>query len=315
VLARRPLAAGLLAGLTTFARPELGLLLVAGGIVLTLEPERRPEALRFLAAAFTTAAALLVLLRPPIVLAPETTAIACAGAIAAAAIALLAPARLAVVAGLALLVGCAARFPALTHLALHEPWLSGACAAGLVLSWRTRAAAVLSVALAVLAIAYDTRNGASSRYLVELLPLAAAAAAIGGARAAGRARRVAVAVAAGAAVVLAATAAAAPAPGPDTFTTIARELPRSGTPLVTAAPDAYGYLLSPRPVRSLAAGAQGLLLFDGSARAYDPGLGYRGRLVARLAAGDGFIDPSGRVDRTPALLVRGRVLDSGAGRS
>ena len=56
-------------------------------------------------------------------------------------------------------------------------------------------------------------------------------------------------------------------------------------------------------------GARGLVLLDGAQRAYDPGLGARGRTVARLPAE--FLRPDGRLDESPAVLVRGAVASRG----
>jgi hypothetical protein len=55
-------------------------------------------------------------------------------------------------------------------------------------------------------------------------------------------------------------------------------------------------------------GAQGLVLIDAAARAYEPELRASGTLVARIPAPAGFLRPDGRVDRGPALLYRGRVV-------
>jgi hypothetical protein len=144
------------------------------------------------------------------------------------------------------------------------------------------------------------KNGSNARYAAELLPLAALGASLG--FVAVPRRRLAV-VAAGAAVAAVAFAAAPPTPARDSFHTIARELPDSNRPLVTAAADAYGFLLYPRPVRWLRPGARGLVLLDGAARAYEPDAKARGPVVARLYSGNGFLRPDGRIDRLPALLV------------
>jgi hypothetical protein len=84
---------------------------------------------------------------------------------------------------------------------------------------------------------------------------------------------------------------------------VASQLSDSGRPLVTAAADAYGFLLYPRPVRWLRPGSRGLVLVDGAARAYEPEAKVRGPVVARLRSGNGFLRPDGRIDRLPALLV------------
>lgn len=311
-LAGRARVCGVVAALAAFARPELGLLLVAAGVVLASRPRHRLAALRFLTAAFATAALVLALLRPPLVLEPGQVGLAALGAIAAAAIALLAPPRLGVVVGLAAMAVAAARDTALGQLAVHDLPISLACLTGLLVARRERAAGVVSMALGSLALIYDWKNGASTRYVVELLPLAAIGAAIGASALAASRLRPLLLPAAAAAVGLVASTAPAPAPGPDMFGTIARELPRSGRAIVTAAPDAYGFLLYPRPVRALQPGASGLLLDDAVARAYEPQISFHGRVVARLSPGNGFLDPSGRTDLAPALLVAGIARERAA---
>ena len=145
--------------------------------------------------------------------------------------------------------------------------------------------------------AYLVKNGESARYLTEMLPVAAIAASMLGARAL-----------VGAAALVLATSAPASV-GPDPFLPIARGLPPDGEPLVTAAPDAYGLLVSGRAVRFMRPGARGLVLLDGAQRAYEPGVEARGRTVARLPAE--FLRPDGRLDESPAVLVRGAVASRG----
>src|SRR5204862_283085 len=77
----------------------------------------------------------------------------------------------------------------------------------------------------------------------------------------------------------------------DVFHELAPAL-RSGGPLVTAAPDAYGVLLS-RPVRFLRPGARGLIVLDAAQRAYQPHVEYRGTIVFSLADRRGFVRPDG----------------------
>jgi hypothetical protein len=95
----------------------------------------------------------------------------------------------------------------------------------------------------------------------------------------------------------------------DTFATLAGPLSRApaGT-LVSAAPDAYGYLLPDRAQRTLRAGARGLILLDAAQRAYAPGLTACGTVVATLAAPAGFTRPDGTLDAAPAVLVHGEAV-------
>jgi hypothetical protein len=98
---------------------------------------------------------------------------------------------------------------------------------------------------------------------------------------------------------------------PDTFATLAPQLAKAPAgALISAAPDAYGFLLPGRPQRSLRPGARGLILLDGAQRAYAPGLDARGALIAKLTAPQGFQRPDGTIDTAPALLIRGVVTEA-----
>ena len=61
---------------------------------------------------------------------------------------------------------------------------------------------------------------------------------------------------------------------------IERAIPR-GDVLLTAAPDAYGFLLPGERVQALRAGKRGYVLLDAAQRAYAPRIGARGRVVTR----------------------------------
>ena len=174
-------------------------------------------------------------------------------------------------------------------------------------------------AILLLGATYVYRNAGSERYLSELLPIAAVAAgfavapALSPARAPEpRARRLhglwrpLLPVAA-----IGLTLVITPPRPPlalDTFAALAGPLAQApaGT-LVSAAPDAYGFLLPDRPQQALRPGVRGLILLDGAQRAYDPALGARGVVVARLSAPDGFERPDGSLDTAPVLLIRGVV--------
>ncbi len=137
-----------------------------------------------------------------------------------------------------------------------------------------------------------------------LLPALAVVAGLG----LGRLRPVLLAGAAGLALACALQG-SVPSFGPDAFPGIASRLEHAPPgPLVTAAPDAYGALLSDRAVRVMRPGATGLVLVDGPARLYEPGLRVAGRLVGEIPAGPGFLRPDGRVDDDPVLLYRGTVV-------
>jgi hypothetical protein len=310
-LSHRPRTAGLLAGLTLFARPELGLLLLAGGVVLMLRAPVRDRALGFLTAFLFTAAAVLALLRPPLQLVPSEVALACGGALGAAAVALLAPPTAGVAVGLGALTLAASRGTAIGQLAVHDPAVVLLFVLALVAARSCRAASVVAVAAGALALAFELRNGGSSRYMAELVPLAAIGAAVGLRRAAASVLPIAAATAAVAGLVALAATSPAPAPGPDMFGAVARGIPDTGRPIATSAADAYGFLLAPRSIRSLGTDSRGLLLVDATTRAYEPWIVVRGRVVARIPAGNGFLDPSGRLDLAPAVLVDGAARGNG----
>ena len=164
----------------------------------------------------------------------------------------------------------------------------------------------LSLPLAVL---YWVKNPGLERYVAQLVPELALVAALG-LGTLGRAR-LAVATAASALVTAGIALSSQPVIGVDSFQELAPALERAPAgPLVTATPDAYGFLLPERPVRRLQAGAEGLVLLDGAARAYAPGVRVEGKLLRRIPVLTGFRRPDGAVDRRPALLYRGRVASS-----
>jgi hypothetical protein len=120
-----------------------------------------------------------------------------------------------------------------------------------------------------------------------------------------------------AAVALSLTVALSVAPArlaPDPFASLALQLSHApqGT-LVSAAPDAYGFLLPERPEQSLRPGRRGLILLDAAQRTYQPGLSARGAIVAHLSVPHGFRQPNGTLDTGPAVLVRGVVTPAAAG--
>jgi hypothetical protein len=314
-LCRRPVTGGLLAGLCVAARPELAALWFGAALAAAAAPRLRRDAVLGSAAALTVLAGVIGLLRPP--LASSTLLLLAAGAALGCLVgaALVLAGRSSVracggsAAGLGLLLAFAiVRGSGWSDLARHDWALLTLAGAGLLVAGRSpssRAAALRIAALTLaLGVVYWWKNPGSERYVAVLLPALAVLAGLGLSR-----LRPGV-LAGAAALALAGTLAASmPDVGPDSFSAIAGRLEHApaGT-LVTAAPDAYGVLLPGRAVRVMRPGAAGLVLVDGAARAYEPGLRVSGRLVARIAAGPGFLRPDGRLDDAPALLYRGRVL-------
>jgi hypothetical protein len=178
-----------------------------------------------------------------------------------------------------------------------------------LLARRARSTAIRIVVLSLPLVAlYWVKNPGLDRYVAQLVPELALLAAVG-LGTLGRAR-LAVATAAAALATAGVALSSQPSIGVDSFQELAPVLEGgpAGT-LVTAAPDAYGLLLPERPIRRLRIGAEGLVLLDAAARAYAPGLQVDGKLLRRIPVITGFLRPDGRIDRDPALLYRGRVVE------
>jgi hypothetical protein len=314
LLYRRPIVGGLLAGLAVTARPELFALALAAALAGGISPRRRREAILGSTTALMTIAVIVGVLRPPIsshtvVLLGAESVLGCAGAATLATAGLISK-RKAVALAIALdaLLVCAIVLGHGWGSAARRDWpLLVLAGLGLVVSvsrQRTRANALRLVTfMTVAALAYWWKNPGSERYVAILLPGFALLAGVG----IGRLRPM--ALAAAAALALAGAVLSPPHPtGLDTFQGVAQHL-EHGPPgtLVTAAPDAYGVLLPGRAVRAMRAGARGLILIDGAARAFEPRLVVSGRLVRRIPIDAGFVRPDGSVDDAPALLYRGVV--------
>jgi hypothetical protein len=323
---RRWRLGGALAGACIAARPEFALIaFVAAALAATRPSARRPLASAG-AAAVVSLGAVLAVVRPPVAL-PEAQLLvqgaAAAAVMAALLVIVLRRPRVTPAVGLAATaVALVAARPAWSAAGggttlLHTEWpllTAGLC--GLLLALLGRAlrfpAAAVAVGAALLALVYHAKNPELARYAAVLLPLLALGVAFGVAElmSAHRGRLTAAVVPAAATVALALALALAPQPrvGPDPFVGIARQLGSgSATPLVTAAPDAYGFLLAPRPVTSLRAGRAGLVLLDGAQRAYAPDVRVEGVEVARLSSTGFLLRLDRSVDRRPAILARGIV--------
>src|SRR5262249_5080597 len=251
VLYERPVLAGALAGAAATTRPELWLpvfAITAGGLAT---PRHRDATLR--AATGTLAARSIVLLavRPPIAAPPiELVGL---GAVAAGATAV-------VVASAerwwALPITAAVAAPAIGTSPAAIAWMRTEwpevvlATAAIVLGIRSREhrrlLAPIVAVIASLALVYHVKNGGLERYLALLVPLVCVAAGIGIAL---LPRIRASAIVAGATALAVALLAGRPATGHDAFALLAPKLTDDPSlPLVTAAPDAYGYLLPRRTV-------------------------------------------------------------------
>jgi hypothetical protein len=320
VLYGRPGLAGVAGALCVMARPEWALVMLPAALAGLAHACTRPGAASALLAGVFTVAGVVGLVRPPLAPPPGgvglvLVAVAGSTALQLAAVRLSRTrgmATTAAVAAIALVVssGISGRLTGLVEL-WSEQWpllvlaaagLVAACNAGLA-----RLALPLLTGALVLGAAYGYRNAGSERYFAQLVPAACVAA---GLVVAARPRWLA------AAAVLCAGMLLIPAHAglaPDAFATLARSLAAApaGT-LVTAAPDAYGYLLPHRRLAPLARGQRGLIVLDGAQRAYEPGLTARGAVVARFPAPYGFERADGTLDLGSVLLVDGVVVKATA---
>jgi len=325
LVSRRYATGGVLAGLCVAARPEYALLGVVAGAVALSRRDSRAPAVPAIAASAGAVGAVLLLTRPPLVHPSSRLLIEAAAAAMLIAIlvggALRQP-RLFVPTGVlaavaALGLGAAAwRVSAASPPLLETDWpllaigVAGLLLALLVPSLRAQACC-LAAGAALLVSAYYAKNPELPRYAAQLLPLLALGSAFGTAAILRSQRSVVASAVVPAAAVAALILTPQPRPGPDPFAAIAGQLDHHTTrPLLTAAPDAYGLLLAPRPVASLAAGRRGLALLDAAQRTYEPKLGARGAEVARLTSTGFLLRAGAPVDRRPALLISGRVVTS-----
>jgi hypothetical protein len=327
---------GVLGALCVSARPEFVIPLLGGALAALLSARTRERSLRALLSGAFTLAAILALLHPPLAV-PTGGLPLLLAAIAGAALLLIlarqagtqrehgqgrAMAVALAAAGISLLVVIAlsARVSGLNDV-LRGDWpllLIAAC--GLMLACargstdNANAALTTLVCVLLLGATYAYRNAGSERYFALLLPAACVLSGfvvlLPAAKPAARAARV---LAPAGLLMLALLV----VPGPprlanDSLSALAGALGRApaGT-LVSAAPDAYGFLLPGRAQQPLEPGARGLILLDAAQRAYAPQLGAQGTVVARLRAPHGFERPDGTIDLRPAILVRGVVVRTG----
>jgi hypothetical protein len=322
LLSGRAQLTGILGALCAATRPEWLLAFLALALAGLLSHDVRDLARRALITGAFTLAAVLALLRPPLA-APAGGLALILGAVAAGT-ALQLGARWAAggraratltastLLSLTLAFGLSGRGQALSGLLSNQwPLLLLAAIGILTACWgdHTQAALALLGTGLLLGAIYTYRNAGSERYLAEVLPLACVAA---GFAAAPRRWPPMPASFSGALLVLSPLVASPMPPlAPDTFATLAPQLAKAPAgALISAAPDAYGFLLPGRPQRSLRPGARGLILLDGAQRAYAPGLDARGALIAKLTAPQGFQRPDGTIDTAPALLIRGVVTEA-----
>jgi hypothetical protein len=317
LLHRRPVAGGALAALCVLARVDYALVALAALAAALVARSLRREALRAFASAAVVLAATLGLIRPHIE-APPVDAVGGALVLTAlAALLVLLAGRVGIAWGGCIAIAVVAPFVVLDGGAwsslVRQDWpLVVLACAGFALSLRapdTRAIALRILALSLpLAALYWVKNPGLARYVAQLVPELALLAALG----LGMLQRARLAVGAVVAALVAAgtVVSSQPAVGTDAFRELAPVLAHAPTgALVTAAPDAYGFLMPERPVRDLRPGATGLILVDGAARGLASKVRVEGKLLRRIDVITGFLRPDGVVDRSPALLYRGRVVE------
>ena len=79
-------------------------------------------------------------------------------------------------------------------------------------------------------------------------------------------------------------------------------------PLVTAAPDAYGFWLPEQRVRRMRPGIHGAILLDAAQRLYEPRLTADGAWSPASGAPSPSHAPISEIDTDPAVLVVGSVV-------
>jgi hypothetical protein len=314
LLDRRPALGGALVAACIATRPEYAALALAAVPAPMLDRRARPALIRAATTATFVLALLLASVRPPLGV-PDARLLIGGGVATALLGALLVvthrdtvpPAVWACAAAVGAATLAVVGVPGGFHHLLASDWpLLIAAGAGFASALRyapLRPTAVsLALATTVLAAVYFAKNPDLERYLSQLVVPLALIAALGATR-----LRTAVlfAPALAALVLLPSTR---PDPGTDAFAAAAPVLRQTRGTIVTAAPDAYGLLLYPRPVRALRPGEYGLVVLDAAQRTFEPELGVRGLVIREVSAGDGLRRPDGRVDRKPTLLLRGSVV-------
>ena len=320
-LDHRPRLGGVLLALAVATRPELILVALVAGAACAWEPGRRAAATRGAVAFALTLTLVFAALRTPIEqpdveflwLVPLLLVIGAAAVIAP-------PTRFLVGVGAVVLLGVLI-VGSVTAPGLAEMWgndwpLLGLGLAGLALTvfdqHRRRYALAVLLAAVLLGTVYWVKNPALERYFAIVLPLAAVLVGVGVA-ALSRSRRSLVVPAC--AVVTAVVAVgfvrtSTANHDQDVFSRTAQKLSpvlSRSDPLVTAAPDAYGFWLPAQPVRTMRPGVRGMILLDPAQRSYASDLTASGRIVARFENDLAFSRPDGEIDVGAAILVAGSV--------
>jgi hypothetical protein len=312
---RRPRLGGILTGLAIATRPEIVVVAVGAAILSLRYRKARRELARAAPATALTTTLVFASLRVPVAIHDWRLVWLSPLLVAPIALATLASDQLRQLAAVAALA--AAGFVVLTSAGPAELWHSDwpllvLGAAGFVVLIRDReqrATAMLAMGLVLLlGSVYLLKNPGLGRYFALLLPSAAVVAGVAITPLPRRARALAVGAIGAASLV----GFLRPVPGShdyDAFSLVATRVGSSleAEPLVTAAPDAYGFWLPTRTVHEMRPGARGAVLLDAAQRLYAPRLTAKGVVVARVSDEIAFARPDGEIDAEPAVLIVGRV--------
>ena len=315
---RRARLGGVLVGLAITTRPELAVVAIAAALLSLRGEGSRRQLVLALPPAVVTVALVYGVLRTPLSVADWSLAWLLPIFLAALGLVLAAPPlvlRYSAVAALGVVALVVAVHPGPAAVWQDDWPLLLLGAAGLLVLVRDRqqstAALVVLTVVLLLGSVYLVKNPTLGRYFALLLPGAALLAGMGAAALPPRARVAAVAVIA----LLATIGIAQPVPGSrdyDMFPMVARgiadRLDRAPEPLVTAAPDAYGFWLPGQAVRRMRLGVRGAILLDATQRLYAPEFEAKGRVLARVSDGIAFSRPDLEIDAGPAVLVAGEVV-------
>ncbi len=312
---RRPMLTGALAGLAVATRPEYAVIACAASVAALGSKRLREDATQALASGslavglvFLVAHPTLALPRPALLLTGLLAVLVAAAGI----VAVTRHPRIAVAAALAIAILLASGGGGHTVVRADGVLLVLAFVGVFVVGQHADdrvAVAVVVVCAAALAAVYTVKNPSSDRYLAVLIPMAAIVAGIAVARLGARhGNRFLAATVCASLLVAAVLTPRPPAVGLDAFAQLAPRLAdQPAIPLVTATPDAYGWLLPRRSVRAMRAGERGVILLDGAQRLYAADFDARGREIAWVAEAE-FIRPDGLVDDGGARLVLGIVV-------
>jgi hypothetical protein len=315
---RRARLGGVLTGLAVAARPEIVLLALAAALLALRDERGRAEVRRSAPPALVTGSLVFGALQTPVAVTDWKLAIILPIGLIVLALVMRAPPeilRYGAVASLAVVAAVVLDRPGPSTLWQDDrPLLILAAVALLVLLRdRERSAAALVVLGGVLLLGavYLVKNPTLGRYFTLLLPAAALLAGLAVAALPGRLRAAGIAVVA----IVAALGLLHPVPGSrdyDMFPVVAggieSRLGNGEEPLVTAAPDAYGFLLPGHGVKRMRPGIRGAILLDAVQRLYEPRLTANGPVVARIGGTLAFSRPDLEIDADPAVLVVGSVV-------